>query len=109
MRKRSNIAVAPSEKNGSQATDRACLGELAQTLGLCGPELVHSPLEVLEVALDSVPLLHQEAVPLSVLLNVLRNLGTNQTTGGPTLSDHSAWPRKWSIRANGEGACGMMR
>lgn len=53
---------------------RACLGEFSQPLGLRGPELIHPALEVLEVALDGVPLLHEEAVPLRVLLYVLRDL-----------------------------------
>lgn len=50
------------------------LGELAQALGLSSPELVHPPLEVLEVTLYGVSFLHQETVPLRVLLNILRYL-----------------------------------
>lgn len=57
----------------------ACLGELAQALGLCGPELVHPALEVLEMALNGIPFLHQEAVPLRVLLHVLRDLSATDS------------------------------
>lgn len=51
-----------------------CLGELAQALSLRGPKFVHPPLEVLEVTLYGVSFLHQEAVPLRVLFDVLRYL-----------------------------------
>lgn len=68
------VANAQQYGAGGWLNCSACLGEFAEALGLRGPELVHPALEVLEVALDGIPLLHQEAVPLRVLLDVLRDL-----------------------------------
>lgn len=50
-----------------------------------GPELVHPALEVLEVTLDGIPLLHQEAVPLRVLLYILRDLWAIDSDRVPSL------------------------
>lgn len=77
-----STSYASGKKKGqhpTKYTGRTNLSELPQALGLLGPELVHLPLQVLEVALDGVPFFRQEAVPLRILLDVLRYLRLLQT------------------------------
>lgn len=62
------------DNNQQKYTGRTNLSELPQAFGLLGPELVHLPLQVLEVALDGVPFFRQEAVPLRIFLDILRYL-----------------------------------